>query len=232
VGKHWPSINAIVLIVCTETSKKNYNATVEDASDEEDYVGSPSKKKKKKKAKKKKKPASVESLVEPMTSATIATVEISSAMSPKQASLAPSQPTSPQPSVATGPSFMSSTTSLPINQTTAQSGRSYLQSLDTKSEKKVKTRPDHASIFSNPETEKKGLFSLHKARDEDKTEEITTKEAKKSWFSKLGKKTVDLMHQLLKTSKEKSGNMKWDDFVKVREILLPAFIAIHCSNNS
>jgi len=139
----------------------------------------------------------------------------------KQASPTPNQPASPQSPARNAPSFMSSTTSLPISQTTAQSGRSYLQSLDIKSEKKIKTRPDHASIFSNAETEKKGLFSkfsTQKTKDEDKTKEMG--DAKKSWFSKLGKKTVDLMHQLLKTSKEKSGNMKWDDFVKVREIYL------------
>jgi hypothetical protein len=158
-----------------------------------------------------------------MTSATIDTEETPSTSS-KQASPPPNQPAPPKSPVATASSFMSSTASLPIGQTTAQSGRSYLQSLNIKPEKKLKSRADHASIFSNSETEKKGFVAnlfAQNTKNEDKTKENKTKEAKKTWFSKLRRKTNDLMHQLLRKSKEKSGDMKWDDFVMVRETFHP-----------
>jgi hypothetical protein len=209
-------MNAISSIAYPEVPKESYSATVEDASDEEDHTAPPSKTKKKKR-KKKKKSASVQSSVESMATATIDTAETPT--SQKQASPPSDRPTSPKLPASKAPSFTSSTTSLPISQTAPQSGRSYLKSLNIKFDKKTKSRPDHASIFSAPETDKKDFLSnvsVQKDKEEVKTTEVKLKEAKKSWFSKLGKKTADLMRQLLGTSKEKSGNMKWDDFVKVR----------------
>lgn len=102
---------------------------------------------------------------------------------------------------------------------TAQSAHSYLQSLSI-AEKKVKSRPDHASLFSQPETKKKGFFSgLSLTKGKDK--QSAMKEARQSWFSKLGKKSGNLMHQLLNTSEnEKQGApMKWESFLKVIGVL-------------
>lgn len=213
-------ISAIVFIAHAETPKKSYSATVEDASDEEDHVASPTKKKKKKKNKKKKKSASAQSMqepvVEPVTSAPVETV-VTPPASPKQA-FPTSQPAPPKSPVALAPAFMSSTISLPVGKTSAQSGRSYLQSLNHNFEKKIKSRPDHASIFSNSE---KGFVSNptgQKFKDEEEPK-TRMKEAKKSWFSKVKKKTNDLMHQLL-GKKEKTGEMRWDDFVMVRKTFL------------
>jgi hypothetical protein len=94
-----------------------------------------------------------------------------------------------------------------------------LQSLNLKTEKKVKTRPDHASIFSNDQDEKKGLFSKISSTVTGKDKEKEMAEAKQSWFSKLSKKTTGYMHQLLKTGVDEGasgkGEMKWEQFLKV-----------------
>lgn len=102
---------------------------------------------------------------------------------------------------------------------TAQSARSYLQNLGLSDKKKVKSRPDHASLFSQQDTEKKGFFSgLSLTKGKDK--ESSMKEARQSWFSKLSKKTETLMHQLMDTSEnEKHGApMKWESFLKVMDV--------------
>lgn len=192
---------------------------MEDVEDEDEVpaVGS---KKKKKKGKKKKKSASTDIPQSP-------SVESFSTPSMRSALSSTSQPITLQSSSSKTtvptitPSYMSSTTSLPINDSaTAQSGRSYLQSLNLKSEKKVKSRPDHASLFSNPDDKKQPFFSkLSIGKDKDKD----TKEAKRSWFSKLSKKTTDYMHQLLKTDAGQTGNrspMKWEHFLKVDPLSL------------
>ncbi|KAF9529234.1 hypothetical protein CPB83DRAFT_852909 [Crepidotus variabilis] len=197
---------------------KSQKATVEDVSDDDDDTTSvASKKKKKKKPKKKKKASSSDVPPSPsvallpgsMANTTLGTPPTS----PKRAPAVVSQTTSPKPSAAkTAASFSSSTTTLPIGETTAQSGHSYLQSLNVKTEKKSKSRPDHASLFGTGDLEKKGkgLFSklLNVGKDSEKS-------AKQSWFSRLGKKTNNLMHQLLRTSGEARAPMKWDDFVKL-----------------
>jgi hypothetical protein len=115
------------------------------------------------------------------------------------------------------PPYMSTTSLVPITEPeTAQSAHSYLHSLSISDKKKVKSRPDHASLFSQPDTEKKGFFSgLSFKKGKDK--ESAMKEARQSWFSKLNKKTETLMHQLLSTSEndKPSASMKWESFLKV-----------------
>jgi hypothetical protein len=211
---------------CAEASTKK--ATVEEASDEDERVA-PSSKKKKKKKTKKKKPVSAE---KPPTSPTTGThTEEALLESPKPGSPISSPPTLSKPPVSKAASppaspipplpkppvpKAASLTSPPVlvGATTAQSGHSYWQSLSFKSDKKLKSRPDHASLFFNPETEEKGFKSNTPLPADNKSQGANTKEAKKSWFSKLRRKTNDLMHQLLKKS-EKTGGMKWDDFVLV-----------------
>ncbi|TFK44345.1 hypothetical protein BDQ12DRAFT_672818 [Crucibulum laeve] len=127
-------------------------------------------------------------------------------------------PTSPCPAATkpVAPNMSTASLSLPIEPTIAQSARSYLQSENLSSQKtKVKTRADHASIFSNTdkEKEKKGLLSKFGMSRKDKDAP-----AKHSWFSRLRKKPKDLMHQLLNTAEEKTGGrseMKWEDFLKL-----------------
>jgi len=214
------SSKLILTILITPESLK---ATVEDASEDEVNVTGP-KKKKKKKSRKKTKPASSDSspmspslqpLQASMSSATI-NVTSSPPASPKKMTSSNQQASAVSP-VARTPSFMSSTSTIPIVQTSVQSGHSYVQSQGIKIEKKLKSRPDHSSLFnSNPEDKKqKGPFS-GLSLIKGKAGKGDMKEAKQSWFSKLGKKTNTLMHQLLGKSPETRGSMKWDDFVKVK----------------
>lgn len=182
-------------------------ATVEDVGGED--VAAARKKKKKKKSKKKKTETSeTPQLAQPMSAQTSTAPAVFA--SPTKAS--PSIPsTSP-----TLPAYMSTTSLVPSAEPeTAQSAHSYLQSLSI-SDKKVKSRPDHASLFSQPETEKKGFFSSFSLK-KGKDKESAMKEARQSWFSKLSKKTKPLMHQLMSTSEnDKSGApMKWESFLKV-----------------
>lgn len=108
---------------------------------------------------------------------------------------------------------------LPLEQTTLQSAHSYLKDLEGP-KTKVKTRADHASVFSSDSTlleKKPGFFSKFSRKDKS-AEDSIKKGGKYSWFSKLSKKTSKFMHQLLNTSEnEKQGlaSMKWDNFVKV-----------------
>ena len=189
--------------------------------------GAPQKKKKKKPKKKKKKAASLDGL--PASPSPSAPSMESLASTAAKVNL--SEPTSPKKSASTSvnsslkanlpksvPSYTSSTTSLGVGETTAQSSRSYLQSLNIKREKKVKTRPDHASIFSNDQDEKRG-FSKISSTVTGKDKEKEMEGAKHSWFSKLSKKTTGYMHQLLKTGggdgAAGKGDMKWEQFLKV-----------------
>lgn len=106
-----------------------------------------------------------------------------------------------------------STSSLPIEPTVAQSTHSYLQDLGAPKEK-VKSRPDHASLFS----EKRGFLSKLSSKDKTKKEKEDDPTVSKrfSWFTKLGKRTAGYMHQLMHThGEEKGGSLKWDNFVKV-----------------
>ena len=189
-------------------------ATVEDVEDE-DVAATRKKKKKKKKTKKKKTetsgipPSQLSQSIKPMSTQTSTAPTV----------LAP--PTKPSPSIPstspTLPAYMSTRSLVPSAEPeTAQSAHSYLRSLSICDKKKVKSRPDHASLFSQPETEKKGFLSglsLKKGKDK----ESAMKEARQSWFSRLSKKTETLMHQLMSTSEnDKHGApMKWESFLKV-----------------
>ena len=193
---------------------KSQKATVEDAVDED--VAAARKKKKKKKSKKKKTetsgilPSQLPPSIKPMLAETSTVLASPTNASPVIPSTGP-----------TLPPYMSTASLVPSAEPeTAQSAHSYLQSLSISDKKKVKSRPDHASLFSQPDTEKKGFFSglsLKKGKDK----ESAMKEARQSWFSKLSKKTETLMHQLLGTSEnDKVGApMKWDSFLKVTDIL-------------
>ncbi|KAF8973070.1 hypothetical protein BDZ97DRAFT_1779193 [Flammula alnicola] len=199
---------------------KNQRATVEDVEDEDDIAALVQKKKKKKPKKKKKvashevPPTSPSPSIDSMTSAATQNTLSSSLPPPKSSQLPPS----PKPGLSKATPYMSSTASLPLGETTtAQSAHSYLQSLNIKSEKKVKSRPDHASLFSNTD-EKKGFFSKISTAAKGKDKEKEMQEAKQSWFSKLGKKTTGLMHQLLQPPEERKSArapMKWESFLKL-----------------
>ncbi|EPQ57181.1 hypothetical protein GLOTRDRAFT_39174 [Gloeophyllum trabeum ATCC 11539] len=184
--------------------------TVEEVQDEE-HVSHEAKKKKKKPKKKKKKSAA--------TAATDQTTESPVPVGSSPSANGPQSPTSvPRPSsVNTSSTYLPymSTASLP----TAQSARSYLQSEGLDSSKtKIKSRPDHASSFYK---EKKGLlsrFGRRKKGEDEEDAEPVKKGSKHSWFVRLGKKSKDLMHQLLGTAEdEKKGQapMKWEHFLKV-----------------
>lgn len=116
-----------------------------------------------------------------------------------------------------------STTSLatPVEPTTAQSAHSYLRTLEEreKVKEKIKSRPDHASLFSNPEKEKKGFFSKLGAGLKGKgKDDATPKNPKYTWFSKLSKKATGYMHQLLATAEDTTQGiapMKWENFLKL-----------------
>jgi hypothetical protein len=210
---------------------------VEEVEDE-DAVPDAGKKKKKKKPKKKKKSA------QPEVPASEVTAPISPPVSPPPTPVKASPPPPPvspiklspkkQPPRQESPSVRSpslgtsstttlpnlSTTSLPFphGQTSAQSARSYLKDLDGPKEK-VKSRSDHASIFSSTgEKEKKGGFFSKFSRKDKPVNDQEKKGDKRSWFAKLPKRTERLMHQLLNTSEDdKRGlaSMKWEHFVKV-----------------
>ncbi|PPQ87476.1 hypothetical protein CVT25_008212 [Psilocybe cyanescens] len=206
------------------TAPKIQKATVEEVDDEDDISMAAGAKKKKKKSKKKKKPATSEipptspsPSVDSVSSPVIPSTTLSLKKSPSVSSKALTTKTA-TPSVASA--FMSSTTTLPIGEATAQSAHSYLQSLNISSEKKLKKRPDHASLFSNAsEPKKQSIFSrLSGGKNKEKDKEDEMASAKRSWFNKLSKKTTVLMHQILKTEEDKTGGrspMKWEHFLKL-----------------
>jgi hypothetical protein len=211
---------------------KSQKATVEDVEDE-DTIPSAGKKKKKKKPKKKKKapapedgaPSAPEAISPPPTpikSSSPPPPPVSpTRQSPKKQPSAPKSPPPHAPSFRTSSTTTlphMSTTSLPfpLEQTTAQSAHSYMKDLDG-SKTKVKSRSDHASIFSEKE-KKSGFFSKFSRKDKP-ADAQEKKGDKSSWFANLSKKTGKLAHQLLNT--EESGtqgikSMKWDHFVKVK----------------
>ena len=196
---------------------KSQKATVEDVEDED--VAAARKKKKKKRKRKKTEtsgspPPQLAQSIKPMSAQTLTAPVLAS----------PTKPSSSIPSTSpTLPAYMSTTSLVPSPEPeTAQSAHSYLQSLSISEKKKVKSRPDHASLFSQRETGEKGFFSGLSLMKRGKDKESAMKEARQSWFSKLSKKTETLMHQLMNTSEnDKHGApMKWESFVKVIGVLL------------
>lgn len=199
-------------LIPTVTLPKSQRATVEEVEDE-DNIKTPSQKKKKKKSKKKKS-ASAEAT--PASPPSVQSVD-STASHKTSIPLTPPSPSS-QPYAAPKTSYNASMASLTLKETTtAQSSHSYLQKENLmKSDKKIKSRPDHASLFSNAE-EKRGLFSS-KFSSASKGEVKPKESDKSNWFSKLGKKTTGLMHQLLRPGDEQKrarAPMKWEHFLKV-----------------
>ena len=213
---------------------KSQKPTVEEVEDE-DAVPGAGKKKKKKKPKKKKKVTTQEDGVPPAPEpASPPPTRVKTppppspppVTSPKQSPRKPtSVPKSPvrSPSLGTASSTTlpnMSTTSLPfpLEQTSAQSAHSYIKDLDGP-KAKVKSRSDHASIFSaTSEKEKKsGFFSKFSRKDKPANDQ-EKKGDKGSWFSNLSKRADKLMHQLLNTKDNETkglASMKWENFVKV-----------------
>lgn len=190
---------------------KDTRTTVEEVEDEDDVdadTTSASKKKKKKKPKKKKTDSDLPVLPEdaPASPVVSAARVASPPSSPSKAS--PARRTSLNSSATTLLNNMS-TTSLPLTeQTTAHSGHSFLQEITQK--EKIKSRPDHASMFN------RGFLSKGKEKAKEKDEGKDTANNKHTWFSKLGKKTTGYMHQLLRAGDdERRGAMKWESFLKV-----------------
>lgn len=179
---------------------------MEEVEDEDDAVQTTPKKKKKKPKKKKK--ATGATSPEPGEEAETAAPPGS-----------PTPPAAKKPAPAKSPASnlaaqMSNISLLPVEQTAPQSARSYLKAenlLDPKV--KVKSRSE-ASLAAVPETEKKsGFMSKFLGAKEKKP-----KRPRNTWFSKLTKKSKDLMHQLLRTSEDHtkgSASMKWEHFLKV-----------------
>jgi hypothetical protein len=190
---------------------KDTRTTVEEVDDEDDAdadTASASKKKKKKKPKKKKTDTDLPVLPEDAPASPV--------ISGARVASPPSSPTKANParraslnSSATTLLNNMSATSLPLTeQTTAHSGHSFLQEISQK--EKIKSRPDHASMFN------RGFLSKGKDKAKDKEENKDTVNNKHTWFSKLGKKTTGYMHQLLRAGDdERRGAMKWESFLKV-----------------
>lgn len=187
-------------------------AAVEEVEDEEDVALAASKKKKKKKPKKKRaETCGLGAAPEAEVSGTDLTGTRSPAGSSSKSPLG-------RPSVSDGQVALhgqASTISLPIEPTAAKSGHAYLQELGMPKEK-VKSRPDHASLFSD----KKGFLSKlsggDKVKEKTQPKESSGSNANTStWFSRLRKKTAGYMQQLLHPGEEKQGGLKWESFLKV-----------------
>ncbi|KAJ7902148.1 hypothetical protein B0H14DRAFT_1271645 [Mycena olivaceomarginata] len=186
---------------------KSQKATVEEVEDEDDAAQTTPKKKKKKPKKKKK--ATGATSPEPGEEAETAAPPGS-----------PTPPAAKKPTPAKSPASnlaaqMSNISLLPVEQTAPQSARSYLKAenlLDTKV--KVKSRSE-TSLAAVPETEKKNGFM---SRFRGPPKEKKPKRPRNTWFSKLTKKSTELMHQLLRTSQDNTKGlapMKWEHFLKL-----------------
>ncbi|KAI6121718.1 hypothetical protein F5141DRAFT_1091865 [Pisolithus sp. B1] len=186
-------------------------AAVEEVEDEEDTALAASKKKKKKKAKKKR--------AETYAVGAVPEAEVPRANPTGTRSPAGSSLKSPLERPPVSDSYVTlhgqaSTTSLPVEPTAAKSGHAYLQELGMPKEK-VKSRPDHASLFSD----KKGFLSKlsggDKAKEKAQPKESSSNVNTSTWYSRLRKKTAGYMQQLLHPGEEKQGGLKWESFLKV-----------------
>ncbi|KAH7888698.1 hypothetical protein F5I97DRAFT_1802780 [Phlebopus sp. FC_14] len=197
----------------TVSESKDHRTTMEDVEDE-DTPSVISKKKKKKKSKKKRVGQGDLEMVQEDDKPAGPAAPLKTAQSPSEP--LQNKISDSNASATTLPHV--STTSLSIEPTTGKSGHSYLQELGSAKEK-VKSRPDHASLFA----EKRGFLSKFSGKDKSKDKDkVKAKETnpnvnkKFTWFTKLGKKTTGYMHQLLRTAgNEKQGSMKWENFVKL-----------------
>ncbi|KAF9263366.1 hypothetical protein L218DRAFT_959393 [Marasmius fiardii PR-910] len=203
------------------TGPTSLATTIEEAEDEDEETSH--KKKKKKKPKKKKKSTAAGAFQDQEDADGASVVEVPVSVSPVVALESPKTKTltSHKPAkVAPVPGANQSTTSFlpPLERvSTAQSAHSYIKSEHLDAPKtKLKSRPDHASIFSKP----KGVLArlgVGQEEDEDKPHE---KKEKRNFFANLRKKTRGYMHQILHTAEDDtkgSAGMKWETFVKVME---------------
>ncbi|PPQ98770.1 hypothetical protein CVT24_003328 [Panaeolus cyanescens] len=186
----------------TAAPQHNLKTTMEEVDDEDDASVISKKKKKKKPKKKKKAPTATDGAI-PETSP------------PPSVSSPPTSPVKPAKATPPGysPSLASSTASFPVfdSSSSVQSGRSYLQSREPEKQK-VKSRPDHASIFSKDhETKRKGIFSKFLSEKEPEPE---PPKGSKNIFSKISTKAKSCMQQLFVRGDQRS-TMKWDNFVKM-----------------
>ncbi|KAJ6500171.1 hypothetical protein C8R47DRAFT_1211730 [Mycena vitilis] len=191
------------------TGPQSKKATVEEVEDEDDAVATTPKKKKKKPKKKKK--AATATSPEPEDAEAAPTPS-----SPPAPAVKKPTPKSPVSNLA---AQMSTVSLLPVEQTAAQSARSYLKEQDLLETKtKVKSRSETSlAVYPDKEKEKKrGFLSKFGFGKENKPEE--PKKPRNTWFSRLTKKTTASMHQLLRTSEDETKGMapmKWDTFVKL-----------------
>lgn len=192
---------------------------MEEVEDEDADVGAggagQSKKKKKKKGNKKKKTGAAAAGEEPTSP--VLTPAAPAAPSTPTKKKAAATPVSPPAATASASTF-----NLPIETTQGMSGHSYLKQLNESqaAKAKIKTRADHASMFSAQSDVKSGGGLFSKVKNAFKAEpQETTKNAKYTWFSRLGKKATDSMHQLLRTGEDagkQPSPMKWETFLRVR----------------
>ncbi|KAG9316615.1 hypothetical protein JVU11DRAFT_2669 [Chiua virens] len=206
-----PTANKERVPASTAEASKDHRATVEDAEDEEGVPSTSGKKKKKPKKKKK-----LTSELPPVQEDTVPSISTPPKNLPPSAhaeTLAKVLPNKPPPDASLNSIAHMSTSSLPIEPTVAQSAHSYLQELGSQKEK-VKSRPNHASLFSD----KRGFLLKGSSKDKTKKDDESdpTINKKFTWFTKLGKKTTEYMHQLMRTNAdEKVGSLKWENFLKV-----------------
>jgi hypothetical protein len=217
-------------------ASRDYKATVEEVEDEDIAVHGVKKKKRKKK--KKAAPSSAPAVSSVATQPLPSPSGVSETKSHDQSEAPSASPALPPQKRETEPvtrqkqqisrpqevspplqslsNVNASTLTLPpIQQTTAQSARKYLQSEKLDSQKaKIKSRPDQATSSA---PEKKGFFSRF-TKEKSTMPESEMKEAKRSWFVKLTKKATASMKQLLRTSDDETqglASMKWEIFLKV-----------------
>ncbi|OAX37405.1 hypothetical protein K503DRAFT_850462 [Rhizopogon vinicolor AM-OR11-026] len=188
--------------------------TVEEVEDEDDADSHSASKKKKKKKPKKKKTGYLDMDLPVLPEDGPASPVISPVASPVPGSSPVASPIKARPvrkaslNNSAASLLNMSTTSLPLTeQTTAHSGHSYLQEIAQK--EKIKSRPDHASVFNRG-------FLTKKEKTKEKGEDKEDGNKKRTWFSRLGKKTTGYMHQLLRVGDDdRRGAMKWENFLKV-----------------
>ncbi|KAI0645959.1 hypothetical protein C8Q79DRAFT_967138 [Trametes meyenii] len=138
---------------------------------------------------------------------------------------APASRTSFSSSTTTLPTF-GSTTSLPLPQErTAQSAHKYLQQEGLAGGKqKVKTRPNAGGLDPVPEKKNKLYSAFKKKSKADDADEESDSDSDsggkkgRGVFAGIRRKTVELMHQVLRTPMDKKqgiADMRWEKFVRM-----------------
>ncbi|KAG6813367.1 hypothetical protein H0H92_011633 [Tricholoma furcatifolium] len=213
----------------TPSEPKSQRATVEEVEDEDEVIQAKKKKKKKKKPKKKKSAPSAGPAVDsdeedemqesPAIPPALPTSKPTPTVTPKSPTVSAVKKAAPKVTLASKTlAPQASTTSLPFpTESVAQSARAYLAETLNTQKAKVKSRPGFGTAFSGSDN-KSGIFSKFFRRATGAREEKPEKGAKHSWFTRLGKKSKSLMHQLLNTSEGETKGitpMKWEDFLRI-----------------